>query len=140
MVRTILSWVLAIGIGVIFAQSLFFKFTGHEDSVHIFSQVQLTIDRVMGLEVSEEYLRLGTGAAEALAVLLLLIPATRLGGAFLSLIIIGGAIFFHTQELGIEVRLPSADFEPDPTLFYMACGIAVASVLLIIVESMKPKS
>ena len=51
--RTIISWTLRILIAIIFLQTLYFKFTAHPDSVHIFSELGI-----------EPYGRIGVGIFE----------------------------------------------------------------------------
>ena len=80
-------------VAIILMQTLRFKFTAHEDSVYIFSQVGL-----------EPYGRIGIGILELIAGILLLIPKTIWMGATLTLGVIGGAIFMHLTQLGIEVN------------------------------------
>ena len=85
--------ILRIIVSIILIQTLRFKFTGHPDSVYIFEQVGL-----------EPYGRIGIGIIELIAGLLLLIPKTIWLGASLTLGVIGGAIFMHLTQLGIEVN------------------------------------
>ena len=85
--------VLRLIVAIILMQTLRFKFTAHEDSVYIFSQVGL-----------EPYGRIGIGLLELIAGILLLIPKTVWIGATLTLGLIGGAIFMHLTQLGIEVN------------------------------------
>lgn len=84
---------LRIIVAIILIQTLRFKFTAHEDSVFIFSQVGL-----------EPIGRIGIGILELIAGVLLLIPRTVWLGAGLTLGIIGGAIMMHLTQLGIEVK------------------------------------
>lgn len=84
---------LRIIIALILIQTLRFKFTAHPDSVYIFEQVGL-----------EPVGRIGIGIAELLCGVLLLIPRTVWLGATLTIGIIGGAIFMHLTNLGIEVK------------------------------------
>ncbi len=84
---------LRIIVAIILIQTLRFKFTAHPDSVYIFSQVGL-----------EPYGRIGIGILELIAGILLLIPKTIWMGAVLTLGVIGGAIFMHLAQLGIEVN------------------------------------
>lgn len=84
---------LRIIVAIILLQTLRFKFTAHEDSVYIFSQVGL-----------EPIGRIGIGIMELIAGILLLIPRTVWLGAGLTLGIIGGAIMMHLTQLGIEVK------------------------------------
>jgi len=73
-------------------QTLFFKFTGAEESVYIFSTLHM-----------EPWGRIGSGVAELVACVLLLVPSTVVLGALLSIGVIGGAILSHLTFLGIEV-------------------------------------
>ena len=85
--------VLRIIVALILIQTLRFKFTAHPDSVYIFEQVSL-----------EPYGRIGIGVLELIAGILLLIPRTVWLGASLTLGVIGGAIFMHLTQIGIEVN------------------------------------
>jgi NADH dehydrogenase len=87
------SWALQILVALILFQTLFFKFTGAEESKYIFSTLGL-----------EPHGRIGSGIAELIAVILLLIPATVTLGAILSVGVIIGAIFSHLTKLGIVVK------------------------------------
>src|SRR5918911_1493660 len=95
MTRTqrIVSWVLQLFVAVILFQTLFFKFTGAEESRYIFSKLGL-----------EPWGRIGSGLAELIAVILLLYPRTVALGAILSLGVISGAIVSHLTRLGIVVK------------------------------------
>ncbi|WP_303318976.1 DoxX family protein [Flavivirga abyssicola] len=88
-----LPLVLRIIVAIILIQTLRFKFTAHPDSVYIFNRVGL-----------EPYGRIGIGILELIAGILLLIPKTIWAGATLTLGVIGGAIFMHLTQLGIEVN------------------------------------
>lgn len=90
---TILSWALQIPVAAILFQTLFFKFTGAEESKYIF--------RTLGLEPVG---RIGSGIAELVAVILLLTPRTVTLGALLALGVISGAIMSHLTRLGIVVQ------------------------------------
>ncbi len=134
-VKTLVSWLLALLIVAVFVPSLFFKFSGHENSVYIFSQIDITMEQWFGMRFFEPNLRYGVGAMEALASLLLLIPAFRFSGAALSFVLMSGAIFFHLfTALGVAVDLPSGGGEPDPSLFAMAVVVWVASIILMVMS------
>ena len=92
----ILSWICRLVVAVILFQTLFFKFTGAEESKYIFS-------KVLSPEL-EAFGRIGSGFVELIAVILLLLPRTVWLGAVLSLGTISGAIFSHLTKLGIEVK------------------------------------
>ena len=76
----------------IIGPTLFFKFSGAPESVALFEKLS-----------AEPIGRLGTGALEALALLLLFPAATRAVGAGLALGLMGGAIMSHLTILGIDV-------------------------------------
>jgi len=84
---------LRIVVAIILIQTLRFKFTAHPDSVYIFESVGL-----------EPVGRIGTGVAELIASILLLIPRTIWAGAVITLGVMGGAIMMHLTQLGIEVN------------------------------------
>jgi uncharacterized membrane protein YphA (DoxX/SURF4 family) len=90
---TILFWILRILAAIILLQTLFFKFSGAEESVYIFSTLGM-----------EPWGRIGTGVVELIASILILIPRTTPFGALLAMGTMSGAIFFHLTRLGIEVR------------------------------------
>ncbi len=85
-------WIAQIIIAVIFIQSLFFKFSGAEESKYIFSKI--------GVEPWGRYL---TGVAELVVAVMLLIPAISLFGSIGAIIIIVPAILLHLTILGIPV-------------------------------------
>jgi putative oxidoreductase len=87
----IIDWLFRIAIAVILLQTLYFKFTGHPESVALFSKLGV-----------EPWGRIGTGVIELIAGLLILVPATALIGAALSLGLMAGAIASHLFVIGIE--------------------------------------
>jgi len=92
----VISWVCRIIVAIILFQTLFFKFTGAEESKYIFSTL-------MGPEL-EAYGRIGSGVVELFAVALLLTPSKAWLGAFIALGTISGAIMSHLTMLGIVVK------------------------------------
>jgi hypothetical protein len=115
----ITSWTLRGIVAVILLQTLFFKFTGAKESIYIFS--------TLGLEPEG---RIGTGVAELIASVLLLLPQTVVFGAILSLGVISGAIFFHLTRLGIT--LPLVDDHGE--LFALAVVVFVCSAAVLILH------
>ena len=91
-----ISWAARVIVALILFQTLFFKFTGAEESKYIFTVV-------MGAE-NEALGRIGSGVVELIAAILLLIPSTASIGAVLALGTITGAIFSHLTKLGIVVK------------------------------------
>ena len=114
--QNIISWIAQLIVAVIFLQTLFFKFTGAEESIYIFERLGM-----------EPWGRYGTGIAELIASLLLLIPATAAVGALLAMGWMAGAFVSHLTVLGIEVQGDGG------LLFTMACvafaGAAVVAFL-----------
>ncbi|NJM94488.1 MAG: DoxX family protein [Cytophagales bacterium] len=88
-----LSLVLRVAAAVIMLQTLYYKFTAHPDSVHIFTTIGM-----------EPWGRIGVGVQELVASVLLLVPATAWLGAALTLGLMSGAIFFHLAFIGIETN------------------------------------
>src|SRR5258706_1796354 len=89
----IVGWTCRIAAAVILAQTLFFKFTGAEESIYIFTKVGL-----------EPWGRYGSGAAELIATILLLTSRFAWAGALLALGVISGALVSHLTVLGIVVK------------------------------------
>jgi hypothetical protein len=94
------SWLLQLTAAGILLQTLFFKFTGAEESVYIFS----TVGHFTGLPGVEPWGRIGSGVVELVAAVLLLVPGTVPIGALLSMGVMSGAILSHLVILGIEVK------------------------------------
>lgn len=90
---TLLYWAARIMAAIIMFQTLYFKFTGAEESVYIFTTVGM-----------EPWGRIVTGVLELLASALLLVNATAWLGAGLAVGLMAGAIGMHLTILGIEVK------------------------------------
>jgi uncharacterized membrane protein YphA (DoxX/SURF4 family) len=114
---SILSWLLRITAAVILAQTLFFKFTAAPESVYIFDKVGLGAPG-----------RIGSGIAELIAAILLLIPGTVWLGAGLALAVMGGAIMSHLTVLGIVVM------NDHGLLFGLALTVALCSAILLLIH------
>lgn len=78
---------------VILLQTLFFKFTAAPESVYIFETLG-----------AEPFGRIGSGLAELIAAILLLMPRTVWLGAGMAIGIMTGAILSHLTVLGIVVQ------------------------------------
>ncbi len=85
------SWVMRIVSAVILLQTLYFKFSGHPESVELFTNLGV-----------EPWGRLATGGIELITGVLLLIPATAFIGAFIGIGLMAGAILSHLTIIGIE--------------------------------------
>ena len=85
-------WLMRLTVAGILLQTLFFKFTGAEESVYIFTTLG-----------AEPHGRIASGIAELIAAGLILAPSTVALGALLSVGVISGAIASHLTILGIEI-------------------------------------
>lgn len=92
-ILTIAPWVLRIIAAVIMLQTLYFKFSGSEESVYIFSQLGM-----------EPWGRMATGILELIASILILYPKTTFFGSVLAIGLMFGAVGAHLTKLGIEVK------------------------------------
>lgn len=115
--RSIASWIIQIIAAAILAQTIYFKFTGAEESKYIFT--------VLG---AEPWGRVATGCAELVAVILLLMPRTVTLGAALSLGMMIGAIGSHFAKLGLVVKYDGG------LLFGLAVTVFVCSAAILVVR------
>jgi len=114
MKNSILIWIVKLTAVIILVQTLYFKFTGAEESVYIF--------QTLGVE---PFGRIGSGVVELVASILILIPRTTLLGALLALGTMAGAIFSHIFVLGIEVKNDGG------TLFALAIITSICCLILV---------
>ena len=110
----IFTWALRIAAALIMLQTLYFKFTGAEESIYIFSTLGI-----------EPYGRIGSGIAELIASILILIPATTGFGALIALGVMSGAILSHLTKLGIVVK------DDGGQLFIYAVIVFISSAILL---------
>lgn len=114
--NAIIFWVLRLVAAYLMIQTLYFKFTGAEESIYIFTQLGM-----------EPWGRIGTGVMELVASILILYPRTTHLGALLGLGLMSGAIFFHITKLGLEVKGDGG------LLFYYASAVFICCAVLTIV-------
>jgi len=115
--QNILSWVMQVIAAGILLQTLFFKFTGAEESVYIFTTLG-----------AEPWGRIGSGIVELVASVLLLMTATAPLGALLAMAAMAGAILSHLTFLGIEVKGDGG------LLFGLAITVFVASAIIVFIR------
>ena len=108
----------------ILLQTLFFKFTGAAESVYIFSAV----GQYVHVAAVEPWGRLGSGVAELIASVLLLIPGSAALGALLALGVLSGAILSHLIILGIDVQGDGG------LLFALGVTAFVASAIVLVLR------
>lgn len=109
--QLIISWALRLAAAGILLQTLFFKFTGAEESKYIFSTLGV-----------EPWGRIGSGVVELIAAALLFVPRTVTLGALLASGVMSGAILSHLTLLGIEVKNDRG------LLFALAIAVLLASL------------
>lgn len=95
-------------------QTLYFKFSGAEESVFIFTTLKM-----------EPWGRYGSGFAELISSILILIPRTIAIGAIAAIGIISGAILSHLTILGINVMNDAG------MLFSLAMIVLIASAIAL---------
>ncbi|HTH57254.1 MAG TPA: DoxX family protein [Cyclobacteriaceae bacterium] len=83
-------WIARILAAVIMSQTLYFKFSGAEESIQLFTQLG-----------AEPWGRYGTGIFELLASILIIVPSTVWIGSLLSIGLMTGAILSHIAVIGI---------------------------------------
>lgn len=113
----IISWILRVLAALIMLQTLYFKFTGAEESVYIFTRLGM-----------EPYGRIGIGIMELIASVLILYPHTTSLGALLGIGLMCGALFFHLTKLGIVVM------DDRGQLFLYALLVLIACLLLVLIK------
>jgi putative oxidoreductase len=91
--KSIIGLALRLLAAIILLQTLYFKFTGHPESVELFTKLGV-----------EPWGRIGTGVIELITGILLLIPSTVFIGAFLGIGLMSGAILSHLTIIGIESK------------------------------------
>ncbi|MFN8326607.1 MAG: DoxX family protein [Flavobacteriaceae bacterium] len=118
--KNIISLILRLIVAIILLQTLYFKFTAHPDSVHIFSALGV-----------EPWGRIGLGIVELITAILILIPKTKIIGMVTSLGIILGAVFSHILVLGINVSNDRG------ALFTLAIIVLLACTIFLIMHKNK---
>jgi putative oxidoreductase len=86
------SWVCSLIAAAIMVETLFYKFSGAEESVYIFSKMH-----------TEPWWRWGQGIWELLASIGLLFPRLRWAGGILTIGAMGAAILSHMTWLGYSI-------------------------------------
>ena len=90
--QPVLYWGVRIMAAIIMLQTLYFKFSGSEESVYIFTTIGM-----------EPWGRIGVGVFELIASILILIPTMVWLGSALAIGLMVGAMGLHVTILGIEV-------------------------------------
>lgn len=118
----IIYWAARIIAALIMLQTLFFKFTGAEESVYIFSKLGV-----------EPWGRYASGIIELVASILLFVPSMTWLGALLGLGTMSGAILSHLTVLGVSV--PNSDGTSDGGyLFFLALTVFLCCALVLFIS------
>jgi uncharacterized membrane protein YphA (DoxX/SURF4 family) len=112
-----LSWALRIVAAVILLQTLYFKFSGHPESIALFSKLGV-----------EPWGRIGTGIIELFVSILLLVPTTKWIGSVLGIGLMTGAILSHLTVIGIESN------DDGGQLFYMAILTLLCCMVIALIH------
>lgn len=115
--KMILSWLLRIVAAAILLQTLYFKFSGHPESVALFTKLGV-----------EPWGRIGTGIIELIASVLLLVPATVFVGALLGVGLMAGAIASHLLVIGIESKGDGGQ------LFILAIVVLISCLVILLLH------
>lgn len=114
-ITIVLYWLARILAAIIMLQTLYFKFTGAQESIYIFTKVGM-----------EPWGRIGTGVLELVASILLMMNRTAWVGALLALGLMGGAIMMHLTILGISVMNDGGQ------LFFYAVAVSACSLFVLL--------
>ena len=113
----LMTWGCRVVAAGIMLQTLYFKFSGAEESVYIFTTV--------GMEPWGRYM---VGVFELIASALILIPAVSWVGAGLAVGLMTGALGMHLTILGISVK------DDGGYLFILALVVALCSAVVLYAE------
>ncbi len=111
--ETRLSWGGQLVAAGIIGSTTFFKLSGAQESIDLFTELGV-----------EPWGRIGLGIVEVIASILLIVPRTAAFGGLMALGLMTGAIFSHLTILGIVFN------DDGGSLFKMAVAAFVASTLV----------
>ncbi len=115
--KNIISWILQIAASLILLQTLYFKFTAQPESVILFTKLGI-----------EPWGRIGTGIIELITGILLLVPRTKIIGAFMGIGVMFGAILSHLMVIGIQSQGDGGQ------LFMLAITVLVCCLLIVLIN------
>ena len=123
----LIFWTIRIVPAIIMLQTLYFKFNAAPEPIHIFTTL---------LGKYEAFGRIGTGAIELIAGLLLLYPRTSVLGAILGAGTMAGAVFSHLFILGISVKYYTTEsiLINDKGSLFLSALITLICCLIIIYQ------
>ena len=113
-IATLFYWAMRLVAAIIMFQTLYYKFSGSEESVYIFTTIGM-----------EPWGRIAVGVMELIAAVLLLLSPTTWVGAGLAFGLMIGALGMHLTILGIEVKGDGGQ------LFLYALIVVVCSAVVL---------
>lgn len=151
----ILSWAISLWICNVFLSSLPYKFSGHADTVHIFSTIGLWMQADISVPLGSVFATYGAiavGSVELFTSIMLLFPALlfmvsftgaipstgyrvyfHAVGGLMSAAVMSGAVFFHlATPLGVEVLHKGVS--DGGSLFYAAVSILVLGLFMALLN------
>ncbi|MEM9740759.1 MAG: hypothetical protein AAF829_12930 [Pseudomonadota bacterium] len=143
LIRSLLSWVLALGLIFVFLQATIHPLPNPpEGSVKLFDApgqniVFATMADRSGIALFEPAGRVAVAFSELFAALLLLVPWSRRFGAVISFFVLSGAVGFHLSPwLGREIPtgLEPGAATDGGALFMLAIAMLVVSILLAMIH------
>ncbi|PJZ70902.1 DoxX family protein [Leptospira perolatii] len=115
--RNRISLALSLVSAIILLQTLYFKFSGASESVYIFNSLHM-----------EPWGRIGSGIAELIVAVLILLPKFRFLGAIGSIGIMSSALFAHFFLIGIVIQGDGG------LLFSLAVLVLISSIGILYLE------
>jgi len=115
--KKIFPIVLKVVAAFIMLQTLFFKFSGAQESIHLFTAIARDNEAIM---------RIGSGTLELIAAILFFVPKKTWLGALLTIGLMSGAILSHLTILGIVFNNYGG------ALFMSAIVTLLAGIILLI--------
>ena len=104
-------WLLRLIAAIIMLQTLFFKFSGAEESIYIFTKLGI-----------EPWGRIGTGIIELIASIFILNPRTTGLGAIMGMGVMAGALLSHLTTLGIAVKDDGGQLFTYALIVFFSCA------------------
>jgi putative oxidoreductase len=124
-----IAFILRLLVAIILLQTLYFKFGGHPEAVHIFTTLGV-----------EPYGRILLGCIELIVAIGLLLPKTKVKASIVCIGLMMGALGFHVfTPLGIEVKWEGNSDHGQLFLMASLSLIFKALNLLLLKKSSKPK-
>lgn len=119
--KKIFPIVLKVVAAFIMLQTLFFKFSGAQESIHLFTAIAGDNEAIM---------RIGTGTLELIAAILFFVPKKTWLGALLTIGLMSGAILSHLTILGIV-------FNNDGGALFISAIVTLLAGIILLIQNKK---